>query len=342
METKPNEPKFILVVGTSAGGLNALIELVSQFSPEMDMAAFIVMHLSRTSISDFLYHRLHKHTSFTCEIATENSTIQRGYVYICAPNFHLLVKKDKIILGRGPEENRWRPSIDVLFRSASAAYGSRVIGLVLTGSLDDGTSGMLAIKRSGGTCMVQDPNEAEYPDMPLSVINNMEVDYCLPLSAMGEAFASITQAEPRDMVAPSDVITESEISERVVIDYENVKQLGEKSIYACPDCGGGLWNINKQNGKADRYRCHIGHSYSENDLAIKQVEVLESTLWIALRMMEERRNLLRKMENDVKKKGLNRMVEGYHGKGEELQFHVDKMKEILFATQNSQVVDYNL
>lgn len=117
--------------------------------------------------------------------------------------------------------------------------------------------------------------------------------------------------------------------------YESVKQLGEKSIYACPDCGGGLWNINKQNGKPDRYRCHIGHSYSENDLVVKQSEILESTLWVALRIMEERRNLLKKMENDNSRKGLSKMAASYREKGESIQLHVDKMKEVLYATQNT-------
>ncbi|CAM3410190.1 chemotaxis protein CheB [Aequorivita lipolytica] len=235
-------PKFIIVVGTSAGGMNALIELVSQLKENMDAAFFIVMHLSRTSISDFLVHRLQPHTSLKCEVA-EDASIEKGHIYVAAPNQHLLVKKNKIILGRGPEENRWRPSIDVLFRSAAAAYSTRVIGIVLTGSLDDGTTGMLAIKRSGGTCMVQDPNEAEYPDMPLSVLNNMEVDYCMPLHQMGETIFEITQTNPEEIAAPQDVIIESEIAERVVVDYEHVKQIGEKSIYACPDCGGGLWDI---------------------------------------------------------------------------------------------------
>ena len=196
-------------------------------------------------------------------------------------------------------------------------------------------TGMLAIKRSGGTCIVQDPNEAEYPDMPLSVLNNMEVDYCIPLHQMGETIFEITILNPEEIPAPQDVIIESEIAERVVVDYENIKQLGVKSIYACPDCGGGLWEINKQNGKSDRYRCHIGHSYSEKDLVVKQGEVLESTLWIALRIMEERRNLLKKMEDDNNKKGLSKMAASYQEKGADIQFHVDKMKEILFATQNT-------
>ena len=225
-----SNPKFVIVVGTSAGGLSALSEFVGQLKTGMDAAVFIVMHLSRTSISDFLFHQLSPLTGLKCEIATEGASIKKDHIYIASPNLHLLVKKDKIILGRGPEENRWRPSIDVLFRSAAAAYSTRTIGVILTGLLDDGTTGMLAIKRSGGTCIVQDPNEAEYPDMPLSVLNNMEVDYSIGLAQMGEVIANITQTNPEEKPAPDDVIIESEIAERVVVDYDNVKQLGEKSL----------------------------------------------------------------------------------------------------------------
>jgi two-component system, chemotaxis family, protein-glutamate methylesterase/glutaminase len=327
------EPKFVIVVGTSAGGMNALIELVAQFNEDIDAAVFIVMHLSRNSISDFLVHRLQPHTLLKCEVAKDGALIEKGHIYVAAPNQHLLVKIDKIILGRGPEENRWRPSIDVLFRSAAAAYSSRVMGVILTGSLDDGAVGMLAIKRSGGLCIVQDPNEAEYPDMPLSVLNSMEVDYSVPLSKMGAIIFESTQVEPEQIAAPSDIIVESEIAERVVVDYDNVRKIGEKSIYACPDCGGGLWAINRQAGKSDRYRCHIGHSYSESDLVIKQGQILESTLWTALRIMEERRNLLKKMEDDSLRSGLSKMALSYQEKGRDIQFHVDKMKEVLYATQ---------
>jgi two-component system chemotaxis response regulator CheB len=328
-----NDPKFIIVVGTSAGGMNALIELVAQFNEDINAAVFIVMHLSRTSISDFLVHRLQPHTLLKCEVAKDEASIEKGHIYVAAPNQHLLVKMDKIILGRGPEENRWRPSIDVLFRSAAASYSTRVIGIILTGALDDGTTGMLAVKRSGGVCIVQDPNEAEYPDMPLSVLNNVEVDYSVSLAKMGDIICETTQGEPEQIAAPPDIIIESEIAERVVVDYDNVRKIGEKSIYACPDCGGGLWAINKQTGKTDRYRCHIGHSYSENDLVIKQGQILESTLWTALRIMEERRNLLKKMEDDNLRKGLSKMALSYQEKGRDIQFHVDKMKEILYATQ---------
>ena len=331
-----DKPKFVIVVGTSAGGLSALSEFIGQFEPDLDAAIFIVMHLSQTSISNFLVQKLQPLTKLSCHIAAEGALIKKSHVYIASADLHLLVKKDTIILGRGPQENRWRPSIDVLFRSAAAAYSTRVIGVVLTGLLDDGTTGMLAIKRSGGTCIVQDPNEAEYADMPLSVLNNMEVDYCITLASMGEVILSITQTTPEEKPAPQDVIIESEIAERVVVDYDNVKAIGEKSIYACPDCGGGLWSINKggdEQGKADRYRCHIGHSYSEGDLVIKQGEIFESTLWTALRIMEERRNLLKKMEDDNAKRGFSTAAQNYHKKVDDIQVHVDKLKEVLYESQ---------
>jgi two-component system chemotaxis response regulator CheB len=152
---------------------------------------------------------------------------------------------------------------------------------------------------------------------------------------MGEVIETITQTNPEEKPAPDDVIIESEIAERVVVDYDNVKQLGERSLYACPDCGGGLWDITKKGGggKVVRYRCHIGHSYSEKDLVIKQGEIFESTLWTALRIMEERRNLLMKMQDDHSKKGLALIAKNYKEKAEEIQGHVDKMKDVLFASQ---------
>ncbi len=327
--------KFVIVVGTSAGGMQALIELVSQFKEDMDAAVFVVMHLSRTSISDFLIHRLQPYTTFQCEVSKDEAAIEKGHIYFSAPNQHLLVKKNKMLLGRGPEENRWRPSIDVLFRSAAAAYNTRAIGIILTGLLDDGKTGMLAIKRCAGKTIVQDPNEAEYPDMPLAVIESIEVDHCVPLSKIGQIVSNITKTNPKEKPAPRDIIIESEIAERVVVSYDNVKELGEKSIYACPDCGGGLWQIDTNDKKVSRYRCHIGHSYSEKDLVFKQGEFLESTLWTALRIMEERRNLLQKMEKDNHDKGYKTVATGYKKKSEEIQFHVDKMKEVLFDTQKT-------
>lgn len=329
-------PKFVIVVGTSAGGLNALSEFVSQLNDNINAAILIVMHLSGASISDFIVRRLQPLTKLHCAIAIDEALLKKGHIYIAPANLHLLVVKDQILLGRGPEENRWRPSIDVLFRSAAVAYNSRVIGVILTGLLNDGTTGMITIKKCGGTTIVQEPTEAEYPDMPLSVIEHMTVDYCISLANIGEVISGIIQTTPPETPVPDEIRIESEISQKVVIGYDHVKQLGEKSIYACPDCGGGLWELNNadpQTGKVTRYRCHIGHSYSEKDLVIKQGEIFETTLWVALRIMEERRNLFNKMETDHAKKGLISMAKDYARKADKIQEHVDKMKAILFDSQ---------
>lgn len=328
------QPKFVIVIGTSAGGLNALGELVSQLKDGMDACIFIVMHLSRIGISDFLVHRLQQYTSLPCRIAKHEAPFEKGHIYIAAPNHHLLVKESKMILGYGPEENRWRPSIDVLFRSAAVAYGNHSVGIILTGLLDDGTAGMMAIKKSGGTCIVQDPNEAEYPEMPLSVLNHMDVNYCISLAEMGFILQEVTKnGVQRNENVPDEVKREAEIAEKVATGVDLVDPLGEHSIFSCPDCGGTLWNITHDN--ITRYRCHIGHAYSENDLVIKQAHHLEGTLWIALRMMEDRKNMLSKLEQDSKKRGAKTLASAHEEKKRELEQHIRRLKELLFSTQDN-------
>jgi two-component system, chemotaxis family, protein-glutamate methylesterase/glutaminase len=193
---------------------------------------------------------------------------------------------------------------------------------------------MLAIKNCGGISIIQNPDEAEYPDMPLSVLDNVEVDHCISLQNMGDVIAAILKSNPSEKEIPEEILIESQIAERVLVDYGSIERIAEQSIYACPDCGGTLWEINlKKNNKINRYRCHIGHSYTEKDLVVKQGEIFESTMWVALRILEERRNLFLKMEKDHLKKGLSVIAKPFRSKADAIQVHVDKMKEILFASQ---------
>ena len=324
----------IVVIGTSAGGLTALTELVGQLKKEWKASYFIVLHLSRKGISDYLVHRLQEFTDLTCVRATEGASIKPGHIYIAMPDFHLLVKKGEVRLGHGPTENRWRPSIDVLFRSAAAAYGYQTVGIILTGLLNDGVSGMWAIKRSGGSLIVQDPNEAEYPDMPLSVLSRMEVDHCVLLSLMGTVLQDIFQHQKKEpSEIPQEVIAEAEMAEQMASGIDLISTLGENSVYTCPDCGGVLFQV--EQGKIIRYRCNTGHVYTQDDLEIKQVESLEDTLWVALRMMEERRNLLQKMEKQMIERGFSRLAREHKKRIEELKKHIEKLKEILFMSQNN-------
>jgi two-component system, chemotaxis family, protein-glutamate methylesterase/glutaminase len=328
-----NHPKFIVVIGTSAGGLNALVELVRNLPKNLDAAYCIVQHLSRKGIGDFVVHRLEQFTSIPCSLVTDGASIERDNIYIARPNQHLLVKDGKFFLGAGPEENRFRPSIDVLFRSAAVGYSSCTIGIILSGLLDDGTSGMWAIKRCGGACIVQDPNQAEFPEMPLSVMNNMEVDHVVNLSDIGPLIEDIIENSKGEKIPiPEDILKESRIAEKTAVGIDDVKEIGEQSIFACPDCGGGLWTM--KNDVITRYRCHIGHSYTENDLIVKQAQAAGTTLWVALRMMEERKHLLRKMEIDNKSRGFTHWAEANVEKQDEMEGHINKLKEILHDLQN--------
>lgn len=329
---KDKAPDFIITIGASAGGLNAISEVVAQFSEEMNVAVFIVLHLSKVGMGEFILSRIQKYTQFTCIIPKDGEKIEARHIYVAPPDIHMVVKDGNIGHAHGPAENRWRPSIDVLFRSAAASYGSQVIGVILTGYLNDGATGMSAIKRNNGYCIVQDPNEAEYPDMPLSVLEMLEVDYCVSLNKIGEAVSAIIKnAKPENLPPEPQVLKEAEIAEKNITSIDAVSQLGVKALYSCPDCGGGLWHVDADNLK--KYRCHVGHSYSQDDLLIKQSESLEATMWIALRMMEERRMLLDKISEEESRKGFIRMANLHKVRGEDLKVHIDKLKEILYQTQ---------
>jgi two-component system chemotaxis response regulator CheB len=326
-------PKFIVVIGASAGGLDALMEMVQNLQKGLDVAYCIVLHLSRKGIGDFVVHRLSQVTAMPSQLAVNGAALKKDNIYIARPNQHLLVKDNKFLLGGGPEENRFRPSIDVLFRSAAVAYNSHAIGIILSGMLDDGTSGMWAIKRSGGTCIVQDPNQAEYPDMPVSVINNMEVDHVTTLQEIGSLISVITKKKNgKKTSVPEDVIAESKISETTAVGIDGIEKLANTSVFACPDCGGNLWTM--KDDVLKRYRCHIGHAYSERDLVVKQAEVATSTLWVAVRMMEERKHLLKKMELETAKKGYKALSAGHIERHDEMGRHIDTLKKMLFNLQS--------
>ena len=177
--------KDIIVIGASAGGYNAITKLVSKLPGDRQVAIFVVMHMAKTSSPSIFKEHLEKNTQYKCHIPADKEEIQSGCIYIAQPDLHMLIKPGRIHLVRGEKENHWRPSIDVLFRSAAASYGSCVTGIILSGMMDDGTSGMSAIKKSGGICIVQEPSEAEFSDMPLNVLNHVEVDHRVPIDDMG-------------------------------------------------------------------------------------------------------------------------------------------------------------
>jgi two-component system chemotaxis response regulator CheB len=313
----------IVVIGTSAGGMSALKKLVAQLPKKFSAPIFIVQHMSPEGTADVLARALSKSGSLPCKVARNGERFEAGRVYVAPPDTHLLLQANTLILTKAARENRYRPAIDPLFRSAAVTHGSRVISVVLTGLLDDGTAGTVAVGRCGGTTVVQDPADAAYGDMPLSASSG-KVDHCVPLNEMGALLDLLarTPAGKRKSI-PEDVQMEATIAERVLSDVHAVNQLGTQVPYNCPGCGGVLWEVEKS--KTLRYRCHTGHSFTAATLLAEQSGKIEETLWITLRMLEERRNLLRTMRlRDGATKSTT-------ARETETEMHIERIRRILVA-----------
>lgn len=326
---KPGKP-MLIVVGASAGGMDALKKLVAQLSEDFPAPVFIVNHMSADTTGDALVRVLNASSSLSCAHAKDDQIFKSGHIYLAPSDHHMLIVKDRILVTKGARENRSRPAIDPLFRSAAVAYGNRVIGIILTGYLDDGTNGMMAIKRCGGVCVAQDPEDASYPDMPTSVIANVGADHCLPVSQMGALLTELVSRElPENKPVPEDLMIEARIAQRVLSDLPAVEALGEQVPYNCPDCGGVLWQIAE--GGLLRYRCHTGHAFTASVLLAQQTAKIEETLWVALRMFEERQNLLVTMSENQDKKASSSISR----RARDSQVHIERIRAMLKAADKA-------
>lgn len=328
MSIEMGKVKNIITIGTSAGGVSALSKLVSTFNQDLDAAVFIVIHLSKHSITEVLLNAIQKHTSLKCVVPEDQQKIENRTIYLARADHHMMLIKDKILLTKGAFENQWRPAIDVLFRSAAAAYNSCVTGIILTGLLDDGTSGMYAIKRSGGLCMVQDPAEAEFSDMPESVLRTVEVDYKVSVNEMGYILTDrFLHTLCKETEVPAEVKLEAEITRRMSSSMEDLVKLGDFGNLTCPECGGVLANI--ENDAIPRYRCYTGHAFTQRSLEEQQLKEIEESLWVAIRMMEERKNLLYNMVRNEKGNESSRPESTRNERAEAMQQHIERLKKML-------------
>jgi two-component system, chemotaxis family, protein-glutamate methylesterase/glutaminase len=321
--------RHIVVIGTSAGGLEALDEVIGQLPAGLPASIFIVQHLAPENTGKALLHRLGRHKAFNCKLASNGEAFEKGRIYVAPADYHLLVKKETLLVTKGARENRYRPAVDPLFRSAAVAYGPSVIGVILTGMLDDGTAGLVAIQKCGGVTVVQDPKDAAYPEMPQSALNASKVDHCVPLVGMGQLLEKLIHEAPgKSQPIPPDIRTEGEIAERVLSDVAQVNGLGSQVPYNCPNCGGVLWEMD--NPDLRRYRCHTGHSFTASALLESQSEKIEETLWVSLRMLEERKNLLNNM---VQKETRASGKKSYAERAEETGVHIERIRDMLLAPE---------
>jgi two-component system, chemotaxis family, protein-glutamate methylesterase/glutaminase len=327
---KTMEISRVVVIGTSAGGLGALKKLISQLHNDFPLPVLVVQHISADATGNILLDELNKLNTLKCEHARSGTSLKPGYLYLAPSDHHLMIGAGlKMLVTKGAQENRYRPAIDPLFRSAAVEFGPGVIGILLTGYLDDGTAGMKVIKTCGGTCIVQDPEEADYPDMPKNALNNVKVDYCLPISGMGALlFKLIPQKLSKRKPVPKNILTEAKIAERVLSDLSSVNKLGEQVPFNCPGCGGVLWHLTKDSSM--RFRCHTGHAYTAASLLAEQTKKIEETMWTALRMFEERKNLLTEIAKG--KKGVS--SESALERAKMSQVHIDRIRAILKTAEN--------
>ena len=285
----------IVVVGASAGGFEVLKTLVSQLPLDFPAAVLVVWHMMPQSPS-ILADILSRHGPLPAKQAVNGEAIEPGHIYVARPDHHLMVESGQVWVTHGPKENRFRPSVDVLFRSAAVSYGRRAIGVVLTGSLDDGASGLFAIKERGGVAVVQDPVEAPYYDMPIYAMKSTVVDYVLPVAAMGSTLLRLVNEplmEQEERPVSDIMATEVRIArEDHALDI-GVTRLGEPSIFTCPECHGTLLQIKE--GRHLRFRCHTGHAFSLNSLLVEVTKSIEDALWNGVRVIEESQMLLTHM-----------------------------------------------
>lgn len=318
----------IVVIGTSAGGLDALLELTNQLKADFPAPILVVRHISRDTSGKIIIDRLGKNSKLNCLEAKNGSKLLPGHMYLAPPDHHLMIGgNQKILLTKGAQENRSRPSIDPLFRSAAVVFRNNVIGIILTGYLDDGTAGLKVIKRCGGISIIQDPLDAQYPDMPKNALNQVKPDYCLPISGMGELLNQLVlKKSGKRKSIPKDILIETEIAKRVLSDLPSVNALGEQVPFNCPGCGGVLWKVDE--GKSTRFRCHTGHAYTAAALLGEQTLKIEETMWIALRMFEERKNLLTTLSKDQTGAASASTLERI----EASDIHINRIKAILKTT----------
>lgn len=312
--------KSVIVIGASAGGVESLREVVGGLPDTLPAAVFVVLH-----IPPFQSSSLPEILNFSGPLRAchpeDGAQIEAGRIYVAPPDHHLLVEKGHIAIKKGPKENRFRPSIDALFRSAAYTYGSKVIGVVLSGALDDGTSGLWSIKRLGGVAIVQWPDDARFESMPLSALDQVAVDYTLPASEIGPLLFAL--ASERHVRKAGDhpalqqrLKTELAIATEGGAFQKGIMDVGELTPYTCPECHGVLVSLKED--RMTRYRCHTGHAYRDSALLEGVMESTGEMLWQVM-SLEEAVMLIEHMGEHRKREGDARGSKRFFDKARELE-----------------------
>lgn len=316
----------IIVIGASAGGVEALRQLVAAFPPDWKAAIFIVLHLPPDAES-YLPDILDRAGPLPARHPQNGSKVSPGTVYVAPPDHHMILLDDRISVVRGPRQNQHRPSVDTLFRSAAYSFGPRVIGAVLTGSLSDGAVGLRAIRSRGGVAIVQDPREAAFPSMPRTALRLGDVDHCVPLADMAPLMARLA-AQPTPTEVP-EATKELEMEVRhdqgeLAVEMDRI---GQPSYFTCPECHGTLWEI--RDGNEMRYRCRVGHGYSASGLIEHMDETLEKSLWEASRALMENAHLKERVAERLLEGEKTELGQSLRDRAAEIRRHAEKIRNLV-------------
>ena len=325
----------IIVIGASAGGFEALKKIVKELPADFNAPLFIVWHMS-PDIRGILPQVLNRVNSIYAAHAYDREEIKSNRIYVAPPDYHLLLEEGTVRVTHGPKENRFRPAVDPLLRSAAYAYGSRVIGVILSGALDDGTAGLWTVKHYGGTAIVQDPMDAEVPSMPENAIREVNVDYCVGVSEIAKLLVRLTKQPVKKEEVMKDEQTKKEIeiaAEENALE-KGLMNLGELTPFSCPECHGVLSRL--QSNNIIRYRCHTGHAYSVDALMTSITEKIEDSLYSAIRGMDEIIMLLNHIGDHLAEINQPKLAALYFKKAKEAQGRSELVrKAVLYHEQLS-------
>ena len=324
----------IFVIGGSAGSVAVLKRIVGALPRDLPASIFINTHIPAGS--SYLPGLLDDASSLPVSQAVDGQPVEPGHIYVAAPDRHLLLVDHTIRLGLGPRENMVRPAIDALFRSAAYAFGPRVVGVVLTGYLNDGAAGLAAIKQCGGLAVVQHPVDAEVDEMPRAALEAVQVDHVVPTENIAALITELSQhtagpARP----PPRELELEIQIAAGPYLGTEALRGVAQPSTLTCPDCHGVLSEV-KGEGPL-RYRCQIGHAYTAQAAMAAQQPQVDEALRIALRMMEERHTLVQRMAQDARATGRTAVADLYERRAEEYRRHAATLRRAAVLALESEI-----
>jgi two-component system, chemotaxis family, protein-glutamate methylesterase/glutaminase len=324
----------IIVIGASSGGVEALKNLIARLPSDFEASLFIVWHMS-PNIRGILPQVLNQANTIYAAHAVDREPIYPNRIYIAPPDHHLLIESGCVRVTRGPKENRFRPAVDPLFRSAAYTYGQRVLGVILSGALDDGVAGLWTVKHRGGIAIVQDPNDAEVPSMPENAQREVTIDYCVPVAEMGALLVRLSQEQVADKVFMKDETenkkTEIEIriAEQGSAFEAGIMRFGTLTPYSCPECLGVLSAI--KDGNLTRYRCHTGHAFSGDSLLATITERIEDSLYAAIRGIEESVMLLNHIGDHIAELNQPKLAAVYFQKAKEAEARGQLIRQVVLS-----------